>query len=295
MKPDSVPAGADFFRALAAWFRERLFMHLACYADETGTHDAGGVLPGAEVAAVGGYIGWKDTWDVFCQEWQAVLDEYGIRLFHTSEFRAPEQRTVPPNHPYYGWPNDKRVRFIKALVRVARQNTLLGIVAGVSVRDYEVAVPAKLKEEIGHPYYFCFQLFFENVLKAITNDTRINMGSPPERVAMFFDRQDQFKTLAIKMYDELLAKDTTGRMGGIAFEDKALYLPLQAADLLAYCYRRQLARHMKLHSAPVEPGWETALQELASSQQNIRLGFYDAGSLSTLVSTIKTARPGRYE
>ena len=38
------------------------FVHLVCYADETGIHDATGVRRGAEVAAVGGWVAWEDNW-----------------------------------------------------------------------------------------------------------------------------------------------------------------------------------------------------------------------------------------
>ncbi len=144
-------------------------MKLHCYADESGIHDATGRHDGAEVAAVAGYLWWESDWDIFSPLWQATLDRYGVTAFHMSEFASEEQCARKPESPYHAWPREKRDRFLHELIALARDNTLAGFCGLISVRDYDRLMPAELKRGVVHPYYFCFQLFFDTVLEAVRN------------------------------------------------------------------------------------------------------------------------------
>jgi hypothetical protein len=118
---------------------------LQSFADETGTHDMTGLEPGSEVAAVVGYLSRKDDWDNFCSEWKGILDRYGVKVFHMSEFTDEANSADDPDWPYYGWSRDKMQSFINDLVPVARDNTLIGLGGLVSGRDYDRLTPNRLK------------------------------------------------------------------------------------------------------------------------------------------------------
>lgn len=274
------------FGEFASMLYEDFFVNmLQSFADETGTHDMAGMQPGSEVAAVVGYLSRKDDWANFCLEWQGILDRYNVEAFHMSEF-AETNSADDPKWPYYRWSRDKMQSFINELVPVARDNTLIGVGGLVSVRDYDRLVPAWLKAEVQHPYHFCFQLFFEAMLYAL------EMFSPPmlprEQVAFFFGRQNEFKDRALLTYDITRAvKDFKNRMGSITFADNKTYIPLQAADLLAFRQRKVLTRIIEGTAAVSTGSWDEALE----SRHNLIMNYYDGNNLPIVIAGLEAAKP----
>jgi hypothetical protein len=257
-----VPVGHEF-TDFAELFLEGLFVNLQSFADESGTHDATGCAHGSEVAVVAGFLSWKKDWGIFCQQWRDALDAYRVPVFHMSEFVADERGPVDdPAWPYHGWSREKKDQFIRVLVRIARDNTLCGLGGLVSVRDYDRLVPAWIKDEVQHPYHFCFQLFFDCLLKQLK--TWFQEPFPVgEQVAFFFDQQDEFKEKALRTFDNVKAlKDDEHRMGSIAFVCKEKYVALQAADLAAYRMRKMLTRRLRGQPTTIPGSWD---EELSAS------------------------------
>jgi len=117
------------FKKFASLFREKLFMNLICFADESGTHDTLGLEPGSQVAGVVGYLSWDTKWATFCGQWQEVLSCYGVKVFHYADLANKKE-------PYCDWPPEKIEKFIRKLIPIARNNTIMGIGGLVSVQDY---------------------------------------------------------------------------------------------------------------------------------------------------------------
>ena len=111
--------------------------------------------------------------------------------------------------------------------------------------------------------------------------------APQEQVAFFFDRQKQFKAKALQTYDLTRAlKDSKNRMGSIAFENKKSYIPLQAADLLAFRQRKVLTRMIK-GLAPISTGsWDEALE----SRHNLIMNYFDGQNLPIVISGMEEMR-----
>jgi hypothetical protein len=257
-------------------------MTLICYADESGTHDATGLHAGAEVATVAGYLSWQADWEVFVDEWQRVLSEYHVAAFHMSEFAAEERCARVIVSPYHGWSPEKRDRFLRTLISIARDNTLVGFSAMVSVRDYDEMMPKVLKEEVQHPYHFCFQLFFDTVLDVVR--TQFEQPFPQEETIRFvFDRQEQFRGHAVAVYDLIRrVKDSDGRMGPISFEHSRQAVPLQAADLLASRARKMLTRRLRGETMMTPGGWDEAL----FSRQNVVTSYFTKENLQDVVDYV---------
>lgn len=269
-------------------FHEKLFVTLVCYADETGVHDATGKHHGAEVAAVAGYLSWKEDWAVFTPLWQAVLDRYGVAVFHMAEFANEKKCAQDCESPYHNWSRDQRDRFVHELIPIARDNALAGFSGLISVRDYDRLMPEELKKGVVHPYYFCFQLFFDTVLESVRNkfDGPFAEG---EQVAFFFDQQDEFGPKALEMYKQIhLARDAENRMGAISFVDSRRCPPLQAADLLAFRTRKTLSRSLKGDSPLVKPGsWDEAL----TARGNVITSYYDEPALRSMLAALERGDP----
>lgn len=246
-------------------------MALVVFADETGTHDPAGTQPGSEVACVAGYLSWIDDWIKFCDLWKKTLEEYKVEVFHMSDFARDDGND--PSTPYYQWNQERKDEFIHKLIAIARDNTLAGIGGLLTVKDYNEIVPQWLKDIIKHPYYFCFQLFFQETLKTLKDRFEIPFPSE-EKVLFFFDKQQEFNEYAIKVAKNIQKlHDVDDRIGGISFEDKATYLPLQAADLLAYRIRKRLTQKMSGKGKnPKKGSWDAAL----ALKNNLIMPYWDA-------------------
>ena len=264
-------------------------MNLEAYVDESGTHDPKGSQPGSEVAAVVGYVSWKDDWKTFCEQRADVLKHYHVSVFHMAEFNKNEiNGRKDPKWPYRGWSNEKKDRFIRELASVAVQNALFGAGGLVSVRDYDRIIPDKLKAEAVHPYHFCFQLFFDTVLETLRN--RFDVPFPPEvKVRFYFDRQQQFKEKATQLFNQVRSlRDPENRMATIQFVSKEKHIPIQAADLLAFRMRKVLTRKLK-GKRPINTGsWD---EELAA-RGNLVMSYYDAENLRTLAANVARGKQG---
>jgi hypothetical protein len=266
------------FKKFASLFREKLFVNLVCFADESGTHDTLGLQPGSEVAAVAGYLSWDTRWQIFCGQWQEVLARYGVKVFHYSDL-ANKKET------YCDWPNEKIERFMRELISIARNNTIMGIGGLVSVQDYNAIILDSAKYD--HPYHFCFDLFFGAIRCFLRNGSQWGYASPfmpNEKVTFIFDRQDEFKHKALEQYGHALTHDTAKRFGAIVFDSKEEHPELQAADLLVGRARIICTRIFKGGQPVSKNSWD---EDLGSSGRILAM-YYDANSLRNLVNEIQT-------
>ena len=276
--------------SFSSLFLERLFVSLVAYADESGTHDATGQHPGSEIAAVLGYVSWKDDWDNFCSEWQIVLAEYGIEVFHMSECMDKINGPSKPKWPYRGWSDSKRDSFIRSLIGVALNNTLFAVGGTLDVRAYDAVSPGWLKREAEHPYHFSFQMFFDLLLPAL--ETVEPPFAPEDQVAFFFDQNTQFEERATRAFHLIKGlRDSKDRFGSLTFASKKKHKPLQAADLLAYIVRQGQVKRTKsgIEQYPAElipASWE----ELLTSRRNVIVGHFDARNLKTVILDLEKDR-----
>lgn len=273
------------FKKFASLFCERVFVNLKCFVDESGTHDTFGIQPGSQVAGVVGYLSWDTRWTTFCGQWQEVLRHYDVPDFHYSEFMNEDNGPKDPDWPYHGWKREKRDKFIRELIPIARNNTIMAIGGLVSVQDYNAIIPDSAKYD--HPYHFCFDLFFgamRQFLLAASHWGYESPFAPREKIAFFFDRQDQFKHEALEQYDHALTHDDHNRWGSITFVSREDCLPLQAADLLVGRTRLICTRMFKGEEPVNANSWDEDL----GKRGNILAMYYDAKSLENLVNRIET-------
>lgn len=229
--------------------RERsiLVLDVRFYGDESGIHDPHGNEPGSEVAAIGGYIATKREWKRFERRWDTALREYKVPEFHMSEFNRKRQK---PKSPYFGWSDTKRKRFLRLLIKIARDNTTAAYASMLQTKAWDTILDneTKLGFPQNNPWHTCFQNFFAKFpyfLKEMV-DPMITRYAPPEKVAFVFHQHEIFGPAAEIGYAIVRkALDHGGRLGTIAFGPVVDYPPLQAADLLAFYARRRFTRYLK--------------------------------------------------
>ena len=59
----------------------------------------------ADVVAVGGFMTGIPRWRHFEREWRKVLDRYGIKVFHMTEFETRHEQ-------YATWSNEQRAALV---------------------------------------------------------------------------------------------------------------------------------------------------------------------------------------
>jgi hypothetical protein len=231
----------------------KVFVMLQAYVDDSGTHD------GSHNTVLAGYWGRLHQWKKFESAWRAVLDSEGIEEFHAKEFwpRIPGKGRIGV---YRDWSDERHKSFIHRLLAVIESSKIYPFACGVLGAEWERLAPeekellsAQEQEALQKPMLMAMnRLMF-----------RVAGYCNPSRIVNFtFDEfnSEKLKVAVMQQFAEvkrILRADNdrvVERIGGLAFEDSKVALPLQAADLLAYEAHRyaKAAQGDKNHPTRVE-------------------------------------------
>jgi hypothetical protein len=112
-----------------------------CYYDESGTRRD----PNTPAVVVAGLVASDQQWSKIVGEWETVLRDEGVARFHMRDFAHSKGE-------FKGWPEDRRLSFIRQLVATMKKvNKLFGVV--VPICDFERANRKYMIEEIMYPPY----------------------------------------------------------------------------------------------------------------------------------------------
>jgi len=225
-----------------------LVLDLTFYADESGIHDHHGGEKGSEVASIGGYIATKKQWARFEKRWNLTRAKFGIAdvPFRMSTFYRNEP-------PYDTWSAKKRRRFLLDLIAVAHDNTTAAYASMVQTRAWDTILEDSMKlgfpkPDQYNPWHLCYLQFYRTLPRFLREkvDPLFDAQSTTEKIAFVFHQHDVFGLAAQIGFNVVKKFDSFGdRLGSITFDSNANYIPLQAADLLAFYSRRRFTRHLK--------------------------------------------------
>lgn len=279
---------AENFRSFASLFTEKLFVQVAMYVDETGTHDPTGTEKGATVTGVSGFLAWPHDWAKFCQAWAEVLRDYNVPAFHFSEFADRIHGPSRPDWPYRDWPDEKRKEFLLRLATIAGQYAQFGLSAFFAVSDFNRIIPEWFRKNSAHPYDLCLKLFFEALLDQLAARWLPNIDTD---VAFFFDQTtsvDWERSVRMIYRGVKESKDADNRMGSITFADMRKQLPLQAADMLTYRMRQVNEKLFAGEPKVTKKELDFALEQKPGS---LILTSYNEASLKILADRLEQQRP----
>jgi len=221
----------------------KVYVNVIVCADESGTHDPAGRQPGSLVTIVAGYAAFGHSWEAFAYRWQDVLDKYHgkdqERYFHFREFAAIKTRSKDPEWLYYGWSKKQRHDYLIELATVSgdcHSVLIAGALNNPTFQAKREAIrlenPELFKDESSHRRWIK-QFFISFYI-----ETRRFWPSLSTPIHFVFDQSDdpEWKKAVHDVYDDCCRKDK--RFEGIEFRDKKKYLPLQAADMVAYRLRQ---------------------------------------------------------
>ena len=232
-----------------------MYVNVIVYADESGTHDPAGELPGSSVTIVAGYAAFGDSWDAFARKWQTVLDKYHgthrERYFHYREFVAVKKRSSEPTWLYYGWSLKKADDYLMELAAVAGDLHGVLIAGALNNPSFHKKMEAEclenpeLSKDEASMRVWIKQFFLSFYLE--THHCWPSLAAP---IHFVFDQSTdrKWKRAIMDVYDDCRLRDN--RFAGMDFRDKKLYLPLQAADMVAYRLRKTTEQAVK--NGPLE-------------------------------------------
>jgi len=260
-------------------------VNIVFYTDETGTHSPVGNQQGAEVAGIAGYLSWADDWSVFCEQWKQVLNKYGIKAFHFSEFANLKNGPQNKNWPYRDWPNSRRDDFLNSLAAVATTHTLFSFGCFFNVVQYHQIIPAWYQQRPDHhPYDLCINGFFVEVLTGIGTCLLLPRDA---QCAFFFDQSNDPKwqqSIHVIFNGVKSLRDPDHRMGALTFADMRHTLPLQAADMVAYRMRQVLTKKCRGQNTVSNNAFDAAL---APEGKKLHILYYEEEQLKILAADLE--------
>lgn len=185
------------------------------YFDESRTH------ADAPYICVAGCLASVDRWERFNVEWAGMLAKHGLTHYHAAS--CEHQRDE-----FKGWKKEDCNALHKANVEIIARH-VQHIVCSAVVRQAYDGLPRFLNDAWA-PYPFCAH----NALGMLA--AHMKRKRKGDLAAAVFEDGARGKGIVLSTYDfqKKYSIPGLGMIASIAFGDKKLVLPLQAADVVAY-------------------------------------------------------------
>jgi hypothetical protein len=217
----------------------KLLLMLQAYLDDSGSDGLGPVF------LLCGYVTTAKAWARFSDNWQKALDgEPKLEYFKMREANSLRKQ-------FWGWNKAQRDKLLVTLAQIIKRHVLLGISSAVFYEDLEKAkaeypdIIGKLK---GANHY---QLLFHGAIARVAN--YYIKAKTKERIEFIFDEQGVWGLEAILGATAVLPllnpKERAIIAGPPIQRNDKDYLPLQAADMIAWQTRRFIVENMDLDPA----------------------------------------------
>jgi hypothetical protein len=239
--------------------RDGYVIVLRIFMDESGTHD------GSDVVAVAAYIGKPKEWQRFTKAWN--IAKRPIKVFHSVDCQNLAEE-------FDGWNPKDRDSLVARLLPTLATHNLIGLAVAINMRDLDVALRGKphLGELFGSAYGLCFHCVVQSVIETVEKNSNNQSLS-------FVHETNDFQVEALEAFSEI-KKSRKRHSGGmaIAFADKDKFVPLQAADVLAYEANKKCRN-------PSKPVNRRSLEALGKGTISIRA--FTAENMPWLVSRLE--------
>jgi hypothetical protein len=203
---------------------------LHVYLDESGTHY------GSEALVVAGYLSSLEMWQQFESEWNKALHDYSLPYFHMTDYANGVG-------DYANWAGNIRTERLGRFIEIINRNTLASYGLAISKKAFESECPEGIINKVAGAYGFAFckcMIDIANDLSQIGEDVHAvyvleNGVAGQYQILNAYDEteRERFKVLSLR------------------FEDKRNFVPLQAADILAYELYKELPQQVGGRIRPI--------------------------------------------
>jgi hypothetical protein len=187
------------------------------FMDESGTHD------GSPYVTVAAYAGKPKHWAAFSTEWTAKKKPDDIGVYHAAD-------CANQHGEFKDWQKQRSTEFAAKMLPIIAAHPPIGVVIGIEMAAFNRAMAPhpSLRKMVGTPYGCCFQWVVQTIMD------KLEEHGSNERIGFFHERND-YQAEATKSFDFVAnqRKRHRGEMT-LTFGGKQDYVPLQAADILAY-------------------------------------------------------------
>src|ERR1035438_3878625 len=231
-------------------------MMMEAYFDESGTH------AGSPVMCVAGYLLSAEQALHLDREWAETLTEFGVSCFHMADCAHSVDEFI-------GLDPRKRKDLLVRLIGIIKRRVEIGIAVSISETDFGRIDAPKWKR--GGPY----SLAALQVLAAVVSWA--DRYSYKGKISYFFESGHKHQSHTNKAIDMLRARDQEGgvnylRYHSHTFAGKCDLRPLQAADLLAYEWQKELRRlNMPSNQKTMRQSLQSLLEKTHIDRKSTRL------------------------
>jgi len=193
---------------------------------------------------IGGWISEVDLWAELSVQWKAILNQYGVEYFHAHSFRNARD----PKYRHLS--KHDREHFLISLLMLIKRYAKFGQVAWAKPGVYNYFTTKEFRARHGSVYATLVGQAFALAGIHVTYDCKreqtvsffLESGHKHAKEALQF--VDQYKVLSTAPPKDVEIVGTVGnsglafspfKVGAFGFGSKREMMPLQAADILAYC------------------------------------------------------------
>jgi len=220
----------------------RIVMIFTVYLDESGIHRD------SQDVVIAGYIATNEQWISFETEWKQALSEFGIPFFHMSDYAARKSH-------YKTWKNSERETRYERLTNIIKANTTYSVGITISRIDYAAAMGAIAPTMASGLYGYIVNTLVLSVYLALRS-----IGYPDAQIAYVLDRHKGSGAIFSLLTELGVALDNAAHENGkdsnlvgflsVTAEDSKRFVPLQAADILAYQLYRAGSNYHRVPNVP---------------------------------------------
>ncbi len=262
-------AYSHFSQMLSRCDTDWLLSMFEVYFDDSGTDLQ------SPMAIAACYISTKRGWDSFVSAWDEIRSSEGFDVFHMVDFAASHD---PSKKPFCDWDYIKRKRVYRRLAKAINDNKRIGIAFAVPQDVFNVVVPSLpswMQRRLGQYPYTAAVRFLMGAIR----DWRERYGiTLPMQYVFDWTTDENLKAEVSAPWKNISDRDEWLRWYGIedpkgySFQDRGLFKPLQAADILAW----QFNSHMRnvIMAGKNEPLDTHPNFRVLREDQEMVLGFY---------------------
>jgi hypothetical protein len=181
-----------------------------------------------------GYVGTLEAWDAFEKPWIEILNG-SPKLEY---FKASEAESLRPNSQWAGISKDARNRRIDSFIDVIRKFATRAFHVRARQKDYDEVIKPYIPKQWDNAYFFLFMGLIASVTSV---EKYAGYGQPVDFVFDWAEKK-RIQQPSLRLYGQCAdLPQFRGRVHNIHYEDEKKFLPLQAADLLAWQIRRRFS------------------------------------------------------
>jgi hypothetical protein len=196
-----------------------IFTELTAYCDETGFAKD----PSQKFVGMAGFVAPSEAWESLEHKWKFILKEFKVPYFHMKEYASSVG-------VFKGWKDNekKRQAIFSSLIKTIKEIQPLPIGCVFSAEDFR-GLSERDRALVDDPYYLAF-------LACVAIPCLFIQNAPPEiKLATVFGEHSVFASKAAGFHQRVRDIYAVGnRLYSPAFRDMREFVPLQAADIMAY-------------------------------------------------------------